>query len=192
MSVTTSQLQKIRTSGVWGRNIASCLIAFAIVEMTFMCLLVAKGGVPGQVVSLGPYQFPSSALEPWSGRAYIASMMATFSALAIASLYLIRGVFSDLALGNIFCVANVRRIRSLGWVAIAIGIFYWLLPLTKAAYSLLAGQAHITFRDETTLFVGLGQIVSGGLYILLSWIMAVGLGVREDADELRRDAELVI
>ena len=57
---------------------------------------------------------------------------------------------------------------------------------------MLASQADIPFRDETTVFVGLGQIVSGGLYILLSWIMAVGLGVREDAEELRRDAELVI
>jgi hypothetical protein len=192
MSVTTGQLQKIRRSGVWGRNIASCLIAFALVEVTFMCLLVARGGVPGQVISLGPYQFPSTALEPWSGRVYVASMLATFSALAIASLYLIRAVFSDLALGNIFCGANVRRIRNLGWVAIAIGIFYLLLPLTKTAYFMLASQADIAFRDETTLFVGLGQIVSGGLYILLSWIMAVGLGVREDAEELRRDAELVI
>jgi hypothetical protein len=86
----------------------------------------------------------------------------------------------------------VRRIRNLGWLAIAIGIFYWLIPLTNAAYFMLAGHADITFRDESTLFVGIGQIVSGGLYILLSWIMAVGLGVREDAEELRRDAELVI
>jgi hypothetical protein len=57
---------------------------------------------------------------------------------------------------------------------------------------MLTGHDDITFRNEPALSTGLGQIVNGGLYLLLSWIMAVGLGVREDADELQRDAELVI
>jgi hypothetical protein len=41
-------------------------------------------------------------------------------------------------------------------------------------------------------FDAIDPFAYGALMILLSWIMAVGLGVREDADELRRDAELVI
>jgi hypothetical protein len=192
MSVTTSQVQKIRKGGVWGRNITSCIIAFAIVGVSVICLLAAMGGVQGSTISMGPYKFPSTALEPWSARVYVLSMLAGFGAMAIASLYLIRAVFTDLALGNIFCESNVRRIRNLGWLAIAIGIYYWLIPLTYAAYAMLAGPLGFTSRDEPTFYVGIGQIVSGGLYILLSWIMAVGLGVREDAEELRRDAELVI
>jgi hypothetical protein len=78
MSVTVSQVQKIKRSGVWGRNVTSCIIALAIVGMAFMCLLVAMGGVQRQTVSIGPYQFPSTALEPWSARAYVMSMLATF------------------------------------------------------------------------------------------------------------------
>jgi len=192
MSVTTGQVQKIMRGGVWGRNITSCVIGLAVVGLVVTCIFIAMGGVAGQTVSLGPYTFPRAALEAWPARIYVASTMMTFGAMAIASLFLIRGVFADLARGNIFCAANVRRIRNLGWVAIAIGVFNWLLPLTNAAYFMLAGDADVTTRAEPPLFLGLGQIVSGGLYILLSWIMEVGLGVREDADELRRDAELVI
>lgn len=192
MSVTISQVKKIMRGGVWGRNVTSCVIGLALVGLVVTCIFIAMGGVAGQTVSLGPYTFPREALQAWPARVYVATTMATFGAMAIASLYLIRGVFADLALGNIFCAANVRRIRNLGWLAIAIGLFNWLLPVTNAAYFMLAGHADVTTRAEPPLFLGLGQIVSGGLYILLSWVMAVGLGVREDAEELRRDAELVI
>ena len=192
MSVTTSQVEKIMRGGVWGRNITSCVIGLALVGLIVTCVFIAMGGVAGQTVSIGRYHFPRAALEAWPARLYVAATMTTFGAMAIASLYLIRGVFSDLALGNIFCAANVRRIRNLGWLAIAIGVFSWLLPLTNAVYFMLAGQPDVTSSAEPPLFSGLGQIVTGGLYILLSWIMAVGLGVREDAEELRRDAELVI
>jgi|SRR5690349_8609039 len=192
MSVTTGQVQKIMRGGVWGRNITSCVIGLALVGLVVTCIFIAMGGMAGQTVHIGSYSFPRAALQPWPARIYVAATMVTFGAMAIASLYLIRGVFADLALGNIFCADNVRRIRNLGWLAIAIGVFAWLIPFTNAAFFMLAGHADVTSRAEPPLFSGLGQIVSGGLYILLSWIMAVGLGVREDADELRRDAELVI
>lgn len=191
MSVSASQVQKIVRGSVWARNITSCLIAFALLGLVAMCILIAIG-TPGQKISVGPYVFPQAAMEPWSARAYVVLMLASVGAMAIASLFLIRSVFGDLARGNIFCEANVRRIHKLGWLAIAIGLYYWLIPVTNAAYFMMTGHADITVRDEPPFFTGLGQIVSGGLYLLLSWIMAVGLGVRQDADELRRDAELVI
>ena len=192
MSVSASQVRKIMRASVWARNITSCLVAFALVGVTFMCVLVAMGGAPGQKIVVGSYIFSQAAIEPWSARVYVMLFVAIAGAMAIASLFLIRSVFEDLARGNIFCEANVRRIRNLGWLAIAIGIGAWLLPFTNAAYFMLTGHAGITFASEPPFFSGLGQIVSGGLYLLLSWIMAVGLGVREDAEELRRDAELVI
>jgi hypothetical protein len=110
----------------------------------------------------------------------------------MAALLLVRGVFTDLARANIFCEANVRRIRSLGWLTIAGGFGCWLIPFANGAYVMLTGRDDLTFGNEPTFFAGLGQIVNGGLFVLLCWIMAVGLGVREDAEELQRDAELVI
>jgi Protein of unknown function (DUF2975) len=192
MSVSASQVRKIMRASVWARNITSCLIAFALVGVTFMCVLVAMGGTPGQRIFIGSYIFSQAAIEPWSARVYVMLFAVIAGAMVIASLFLIRAVFEDLARGNIFCEANVRRIRNLGWLAIAVGICALLLPFMNATYFMLTGHAGITFRSEPPFFSGLGHIVSGGLYLLLSWIMAVGLGVREDAEELRRDAELVI
>ena len=102
MSVTTSQVEKIMRGGVWGRNITSCVIGLALVGLIVTCVFIAMGGVAGQTVSIGRYHFPRAALEAWPARLYVAATMTTFGAMAIASLYLIRGVFSDLALGNIF------------------------------------------------------------------------------------------
>jgi hypothetical protein len=177
---------------VWARNITSCLIAFGLVTLVFICISTVLGGLAGQGVSVGPYVFSKAALEPWSARAYVLLMAMTGGALMLVSLSLIRAVFADLAKGNIFCAANVRRIRHLGWLTIAAGICLWLLPLADAAYSTLTGHGGIVFREEPAAFAGLGQVVNGALYLLASWIMAVGLGVREDAEELQRDAELVI
>jgi len=192
MSVSASQVQKIMRASVWARNITTAFITVVVLGLMFLLFRFAHGDSGGLKVFVGPYIFPEAALEPWSARLYAMLMLLISGALAMASLLLIRSVFADLARGNIFCDANVRRIRNLGWLTIAGGVVYWLIPVANAAYFMLTGHDDITYRDEPPLFSGLGQIVNGGLYLLLSWIMAVGLGVREDAEELRRDAELVI
>jgi hypothetical protein len=192
MSVSLKQVQKIMRWSAVARNITSIPIAFGGVGLVVMLIAVAMGGIAGNPVAVGPYTFSSAALNPWSARLYVLLMLLAGGALVMAALLLIRAVFTDLARGNIFCEANVRRIRNLGWLTIAGGIGCWLIPVADAAYFLLTGHDDLTFRDESTLFTGLAQIVSGGFYLLLSWIMAVGLGVREDAEELQREAELVI
>ena len=192
MGVTTSRVQKIMRGSAFARNITSVLIGLWAVVLVFVSITVAMGGIAGQPVGVGPYVFPSAALEPWTARIYIIVMWLAGGGLAMAALLLIRGVFADLARGNIFCDANVRRIRNLGWLTIAGGICQWLIPIANAKYFMLTGHDYLTYRGEPPLFSGLGEIINGGLLILLSWIMAVGLGVREDAEELQRDAELVI
>jgi hypothetical protein len=192
MSVSAEQVRKIMRWSAVARNITSIPIAFGGVGLVVLFFTITVGGFPGQPVAVGPYTFPPGALEPWSARLYIMAMLLVGGGLAMAALLLVRGVFTDLARANIFCEANVRRIRSLGWLTIAGGFGCWLIPFANGAYVMLTGRDDLTFGNEPTFFAGLGQIVNGGLLVLLSWIMAVGLGVREDAEELQRDAELVI
>src|SRR5262245_5742123 len=181
MSVSASQVRKIMRGSTWARNITSCLVAFWSVTVAAICVLVAMGAPAGKI-SVGPYILSQAALEPWSARGYVSVMWWIGGALTTISLLLIRGVFADLAQGNIFCEANVRRIRNLGWLTIAGGIGCWLVPVADATYFMLTGHANIQFQDQPQPIVmgGLGQIVSGAVYLLASWIMAVGLGVRED------------
>jgi hypothetical protein len=192
MSVSASLVRKITRGSVWARNTTSVLFAFGLVGLIFMCVPVLMGGIAGQAVSVGPYVFTSAALEPWTARVYVLLVSLVYGALAMAALLMIRSVFANLAQGNIFCEANVRLIRNLGWLTIAGGILCWLIPVADAAYFMLTKHRGITFQDPPTVSTGLAQILNGGLYLLASWIMAVGLGVREDVEELKHDAELVI
>ena len=192
MSVSASVVRKIMRGSVWARNITDCFVAFELVAVLFTFVLVALGGIQGQKIFLGPYVMLPAALGPWSTRVYVMLLLLIAGAIWVGSLYLVRSVFADLARGNIFCEANVRRIRNLGWLSIASGIFGWLAVFANAAFFMLAGHHGVAFQDQPPLVGGLGPIVNGGLFILLSWIMAVGLGVREDAEELQRDAELVV
>jgi hypothetical protein len=192
MSVSASLVRKIMRGSVWARNATSVVFAFGLVTLIFLCVPVLMGGIAGQPVAVGPYVFASAALEPWTARLYVLLVMVVSGALAMAALLMIRSVFANLALGNIFCEANVRHIRNLGWLTVASGILCWLIPVADATYFMLTDHHGITFHDPSTLFTGIDQILNGGLYLLASWIMAVGLGVREDVDELKHDAELVI
>lgn len=192
MSVSASVVQKIMRGSAWARNITSVFAALTIVAVMFTGITVAMGGIAGQKVLVGPYVFSPGALGPWTNRLFVMLVVLIGGALVTASMLLIRSVFADLARGNIFCDANVRRIRSLGWLSIAGGIGCWLVPVASAALVALTGHDGIANRDDSTFSMGLGQIINGGLYLLASWIMAVGLGVREEAEELQRDAELVV
>jgi hypothetical protein len=192
MSVSPSLVRKIMRGSVWARNTTSVLYAFGLVGLIFLCVPVGMGGIAGQPVTLGPYVFASAALVPWTARAYVMLMLLAGGALALAALLMIRSVFANLAQGNIFCEANVRHIRNLGWLTIAGGILCWLMPVADGAYFMLTQHQGITFQDPSTLLTGLAQILNGGLFLLASWIMAVGLGVREDVEALQHDAELVI
>jgi hypothetical protein len=177
---------------VWARNATSVVFAFGLVTLIFLCVPVLMGGIAGQPVAVGPYVFASAALGPWTARLYILLVLVVGGGLAMAALLMVRSVFANLAQGDIFCAANVRHIRNLGWLTIAGGILCWLIPVADAAYLMLTDHYGITFQDPPTLVSGLTQILNGGLYLLASWIMAVGLGVREDVEELKHDAELVI
>src|SRR5262245_15362371 len=148
MSVSASVVRKIMRGSVWARNICSALIGLGIVTLAFVCITAAMGGIAGQKVSIGPYIFSPAALEPLPARVYVVLITLIGGALMMASLLLIRAVFADLALGNIFCEANVRRIRNLGWLTIAGGVGGWLVVFTNAAFFMLAGHHEITYTGE--------------------------------------------
>ncbi len=192
MSVSTSQMQKIMQGSVTARRVCSVLIGLWLVALTYGLFGIANGGFDWGHVTVGLYVFPNEALRSWSTRLYAMTLLLTSMGFGLGVLILLRSVFADLAHGKIFCDANVRRIRNLGWLNIAGGAVSWLMPFANAAFFTLAGHDDITYTSKWPFTAGILGFLNGGVLILLSWIMAVGLGVREDADELRRDAELVI
>jgi hypothetical protein len=53
--------------------------------------------------------------------------------------------------------------------------------------------SHFTLSVSSgALMAALSTFATAGIVILISWIMDIGLAVSEEADELRRDSELVV
>jgi hypothetical protein len=179
MNVTTNQVQRVMRASVWARRVTSGVMALMVAGLAFVVFFVFAAPVAGGSgkVTIGNYVFTTVALQSSHVKFWVMLVLAIVAALALTFVYLLRSIFSNLSRGEIFCDPNVRHIRRLGLLLIAGGVLQWLLPVATAVF----------FRN-----VGFAPFAYGALMILLSWIMAVGLGVREDAEKLRHDAELVI
>jgi hypothetical protein len=193
MSVTTNQVQKVMKASAYARGITTFLLVTVLAALA-VALFTVITGLPNAKIkfSVSAYVFSHDSLQSLPVKIYILLFTVIVAGFALGFLYLLRSVFANLARGEIFCAANVRNIRNMGSLMIAGGILAWLTPIANATFFMFAGHDGIEFRDVSIVSGGLAPFAYGGMLILLSWIMAVGLGVREDADELRRDAELVI
>ena len=90
--------------------------------------------------------------------------------------------------------ANVRRIRRLGELALAFGALQIVLPIVSLAL-LNAGifpASAVSFVPIAINPESLTLLLAGGLIMLASWIMEVGRRTSEDAEQLRRESELVV
>lgn len=193
MSVTTEQVHKVMRASAWARAISTFVIATMFAALTVaMFSLLAGMPAPNFRFSISAYVFSHESLQSLPVKIYVVAFTLLVAALAIGFVYLLRRVFANLARGDIFCDANVRNIRHMGTLMIVGGLLAWIAPLVNATIFRVVGHEGIEYRDVPIVTSGLAPFAYGGMLILLSWIMAVGLGVREDAEELRRDAELVI
>lgn len=193
MSVTTDQVQRVMRASAWARAISTFVIVTMLAALTVAMFSLLTGvPTPNFRFSISAYVFSHESLRSLPVKIYIVAFTLVVAAVAIGFVYLLRRVFANLARGEIFCVANVRNIRHMGTVMIVGGLLSWVAPLVNATIFMIVGHEGIEYRDVPMISSGLAPFAYGGMLILLSWIMAVGLGVREDADELRRDAELVI
>lgn len=193
MSVTTNQVQKVMKASVWGRRISTVVIFMMIAALVISLFVVITGRPYSNFkFSIGAYVFSHETLQSPAVKIWIVTYTMLVATLAVGFVYLLRSVFANLARGEVFCEANVRAIRNMGLLIIWGGLLTWIAPLANATIFMFAGHDGIAFRDVKIGTDGLAPFAYGGMLILLSWIMAVGLGVREDAEELRRDAELVI
>ncbi len=193
MNVTKNQVQRVMRASVWGRRISTALIGMTVASLVVVLFVLITGKpLTNFKFSISAYVFTQDSLTRLPVKVWIVSFFLIATTLGIGWLYLLRTVFANLARGEIFCEANVRHIRNMGLLIIAGGLLVWIAPLANATIFMFAGHDGIESRATPFIQDGLGSFAYGGLLIFLSWIMAVGLGVREDAEKLRHDAELVI
>jgi hypothetical protein len=194
MSVTTNQVRKVMRASAYARGVTTLVVAMILAAGTVATLSLLTGWpVSTFKFSIGAYVFSHDSLRSLPVKFWILGYSWLGAGIFVGILYLLRSVLSNLARGEIFCGANVRLIRKLGWLLILGGAFDFVAPMVSATFFMFVGHEGIDFRDVPDKLTGwFSSFAYGGMLIFLSWIMAVGLGVREDADALRRDAELVI
>jgi hypothetical protein len=175
------EMAKVRRYGRYAQ--ACCLVLFVILAIAGpVTVLVALF-----VVGVDFYvSWPSIGLRAIGG-----VLTSALAAVAIAYLY---ALFGDLGRGQVYTVANVRRIRRVGVVLIAFGALEVLLPLLSA---LLLGTGVVPPEAMSYLPLELPPqslllLLAGSLVVLCSWILEVGRRTTEDAARLRSEAELTV
>jgi hypothetical protein len=192
---TQEQLRKVRKFSRVARG--ACLVLFAVLGILTLWTLgnVAFGpGASGMRVDFGAYSihgdhFVAPAAKIW-GVIVVASVFALlFSGLG--RLYLL---FGNFLAGDIYTRENVRHIRALGLLAMAMAVFQIFLPMVS--WALLQGgviDASAVTRTSAPLGASaLPGFITAGVILLASWIMDVGRNTQDEANTLRRDAELVV
>ena len=185
--VTVEQIRKIqRFSGI----ARICCALFAAVLLALLCA-VGYGLFAGSIedndrISIGTFVLQGEQMQGGGIRAWLLIALSTASAIGLGMIYLLYGVFTDLQRGEIFNAANVRRIHLIGMLILWIGVWQFVVPYVSTI--VLSEPTH---RIRHYSF-WVTPFAVGALIILVSWIMNVGLGVSEEAAELKRDADLVV
>jgi hypothetical protein len=191
-----SRIRTIRAFSRSARTICAALFGFGLVGCAaFLLFVVLRSHLPApQGTDGGAYDVLTSPLTPLPLKLWWLSGMAVQMAVMLAGVLQMYRLFGSMAAGEIHTPGNVRRVRLIGVLWMAMALMEVVLPASlMAANSLLASPVTIDFQH---LFPSFGDfmdgIVSAGLVLLASWILDVGLFEKQHADDLRRDADLVI
>jgi hypothetical protein len=127
-------------------------------------------------------------------KAWMFLLMAAVIGIWVAVLYQLYRLFGNLAAGAIYTPENVRRVRHVGLVLLLFPVVSIVASATLIVAKRLLGATGPSDLDR--LFPSFSQLLisclAAGLVLLVSWIMDVGRYEKEQADTLRRDADLVI
>jgi hypothetical protein len=183
-----SKIGKVRVFGRFARVVCSVIFAFSLVGRAFILMisLLAAFGV------IAPAATGIFTLQPRSWALPTAAIMVGVWLALVYQLYRLSG---NLAAGAIYTPENVRRVRYVGLLWMSQAALHFAIPF---AWSALIALGLIEPSDPPTLVAwlpwpeALNGFASGGLVLLISWVMDVGLYEKDHADALQRDADLVI
>jgi Protein of unknown function (DUF2975) len=198
---TEAQISNVRKFG----RIAKSLCALAAVVLVLFLLvswwsILCAPRVGGFEIGLGAYTVQGAQLATFGIKIWAFVVVTVVFAILLALTLRLRGLFTELAAGAIYTRENVRHIRNIGLLAMAMAVLQIVLPMI----SVLLVEIGFVDRGLVT-FQGAGQggallfgpsslsaFAMPALVLLASWIMDVGRQTKDEAEALRRDADLVI
>ncbi len=189
-----AEMRNIRRFGRYAR--AFCLllaVPLVLVGPLMLATIVFGSTSAAAIFGLGAEivsdQVSVVSLKVW---AFIVTS-ARLGIMANGLLHLYR-LFGNLASGLVHTRDNVLHIRRLGVLALASAVLQIVVPVLSG---LLLGAGVVDAALVTPVSYGVGpdslsMFIMAGLILLASWIMEVGRQASEEAQELRREGELVI
>jgi hypothetical protein len=203
---------RIRTVQKFGKNarqfcaLAATLIGIGMVGNWAKIFLGPRGG--DTVLVVGPrggstsiqlsgfFSINGDQLTTGSSKLFAFVCVTVAAGVFFWMLFHLYRLFKQLEAGSIYTGQNVYHLRWVGWLSMAAAV----IPLIILAVSL--GLAELGFIDGNLVtsaapggaLLGqpLGGVISASLILLASWIMDVGREVTDDAEAMRREADLVI
>ena len=192
---TTAEIGKIRRFGRYAQ--ASCVVLFVILAVagpaTVVFAVFEAGWSVTEATGVGRYftvgEPAPLSLAVWS--ILDATVMFALCGIAVGYLY---SLFGALGRGAIHTPDNVRRIRRIGQLVFALGAMQIALPVLTVVLIEVgiipepaAWAVDLDFGPDAVLL-----LVAGSLVLLVSWIIEVGRRTSEDAEQMRREAELIV
>jgi hypothetical protein len=181
-----SKIRKVSTFGRFARVVFSALFGFGLVGGVGLFLI----GMLGALGVINPVDIGDSDLTTQQ-RLWAVPIGAITVAIWLAAVYQLYRLFGNLAAGAIYTSENVRRVRHVGLLWMLSAILGILIPF---AWALLVrmGVFDPSTPPTADTWNSLNGLVSGGLILLISWVMDVGLYEKDQAAALKREADLVI
>jgi len=185
--VTLEQIRKIQKFSGIARTCCTLLIALTIAMTGWLGFRLFTNTLGAtDRITIGSYVVTGSEMHDPGIRIWFLISLAVAMGIVVGMIYMLRGVFANLARGEIFTAANVHRIYLMGVLIMCMSVWQFVVPYGSTV--LLSDSTH-RIRHYSYWFT---PFIVGLLIILVSWIMNVGLGVSEEAAELKRDADLVV
>jgi len=198
---TEAQIRNVRKFGSYAHSFSTLAAVLLVVYFVVWEWSIASGALSHAFkVGLGAYSVMGDQLTTIQLKVWAMVVVATGFAIFFAVVFHLRRLFSHLAAGSIYTRENVHTLRRVGILALAMAVLQLVLPMISFAL------VETGFIDRTLVTVsepGGGQIfllgppslsafVMAALVLLASWIMDVGRQTADDADTMRREADLVI
>jgi hypothetical protein len=188
-----SKIRKVRAFGRNARSVCAVLFGLGLVGIVVLLFIVVRSPAPNSG-SGGIYGILASPLTPLQLKVWTLLSVGVGIGVRLAAVLQFYRLFGNMAAGAIYTPENVRRVRYVGLLWLLLAVLNIVLPATLVvANGFFDAPAPIDLDRVFPSFEELlNSFAAAGLVLLVSWIMDIGLYEKQHADELRRDADLVI
>lgn len=189
---------KVRKVRAFGRNARfACAVLFGLgwvgIGVLPLIIFLTHGSSPDSGNG-GPYDVLTAAATPLQFKVWALLLLGVGIGVWLATVHQLYRLFGNLAAGAIYTAENVRRVRYVGLLWLLLAVLNIAVPAALlVAHRFIGASVPIDldrwFPSFSELF---NSFVAAGLVLLVSWIMDVGLYEKDNADVLRREADLTI